>query len=407
MPWRRHSAHSPEDEFADEVIGLVQDLLGLKATKLDNFALQIARPGGTPIQMNLHNVYIEARSVGGDERAQRLRTAILAMVPSTRPATWTDAAPRLLPAVRAASWVAASFSSAPVTGRSAMPFARPLVPFVSIMCAIDSEHAMTFATDTDLAAWDVTDEQAIRTASDNLARMPIRVARSGPEAAILDPDGYISSWLAVPSVLAQVAANLGSTVVALAPSRDRLILVDAEDEPAAVRVLETALQEYQSAPRQLSPVPYLVRDGGVEPWQPPAGHPARRTVDNATRILAAVEYGQQQSRLEDELLKAGEDVFIAKYSLMQRQDGSMWSWTAWVKQVTNGLIPQADVVLFGDNDNQEARFAVRWGDAVRLAGQALHEEAAFDPPRWRYRGWPDSETKAALREQAVPFPPPA
>jgi uncharacterized protein YtpQ (UPF0354 family) len=155
------------------------------------------------------------------------------------------------------------------------------------MCAIDSEHAMTFATDADLAAWGVTDDQAMRTASDNLARMQVRVARSGPEATFLDPDGYISSWLAAPSVLAQIAGNLGSTVIALAPSRDRLMLLDVEDAAAAFRLLESALQEYQSAPRRLSPVPYLVRDGRVEPWQPPAGHPARPIVDNATRILAS------------------------------------------------------------------------------------------------------------------------
>jgi hypothetical protein len=406
MPWRRRADHSPEDEFAREVIGLVRDLLGLKATKLDDFALQIVRPGSTPIQMNLHNVYAETRSVDGDERAQRLRTAVLAMVPSPRPESWAEAAPRLLPAVRAASWVAAAAGAAPTSGRSVRPFVRPLVPFIRVMCAIDSEHAMTFATDADLAAWGVTDDQAMRTASSNLAQMQVTVARSGPEATLLDPDGYISSWLATPSVLAQIAGSLGTTVVALAPSRDRLILLDVDDAAAAVTALESALEEYQSAPRRLSPVPYLVRDGQVEPWQPPASHPARPIVENASRILAAFEYDQQQSRLEDQLLKAGEDVFVAKYALMQRRDGSMWSWAAWVKQVTNGLVPEADVVLLGDNDDPDARFAVRWSDVLRLSGDALHEEPAFDPPRWRYRGWPDSDSLAALREQAVPFPPP-
>jgi len=407
MPWRRRAAHSPEDELADEVIGLLRDLLGLKARKLDDFALQIVRPGTSPIQMNLHNVYAETRYVDGDERTRRLQAAVMAMVPSPRPATWAEAAPRLLPAVRAASWVAAAGGSASVAGQPQRPFARPLVPFVGVMGAIDSEHAMAFATDADLKAWGVTDDQAIRMASENLARMPIMVNRSGPGIAIVGPDGYVSSWLAVPAALARVAADVGSTVLALAPSRDRLLLLDAKDAPVVVRALENALQEYQEAPRRLSPVPYLVRDDHVEPWRPPAGHPAERIVENATRILASVEYGEQQSKLEDQLLNAGEDVFVAKYSLMQRPDGSMWSWTVWVKQVTNGLVPQADVVLFGDNDSQEARFAVRWGDAVRLSGEALHEEAAFDPPRWRYRGWPGGETLATLREHAVPFPPPA
>jgi hypothetical protein len=407
MSWRRRAARSPEDQFADEVIGLVRELLGLTATRLDGFALQIDQPGGLPIVMNLQNVYAEDRPVDAAARARRLRTAVMAMVPSLRPATWATAAPRLLPAVRAASWVAASSGQTSAPGRSVRTFARPLVPFVSVICAIDSEHAMTFATDDDLRSWGVTEDQAMRTASDNLARMPLRVARRGPEAAVLGPDGYISSWLAVPTALAKVAPGLGPSVVVCAPSRDRLILLDVSDEPAAVQVLERTLQEYRATARQLSPVPYLVRSGGVEPWEPSATHPARPVVDRAARILAGVEYGQQQSGLPDLLEKAGEDVFVAKYALMQRQDGSMWCWAVWVKQVTNGLLPQVDVVFLRDNDNPGTDFAVGWSDALRLASKALQEEAAFDPPRWRYRGWPDTATLAALRERTMPLPPPA
>jgi hypothetical protein len=272
------------------------------------------------------------------------------------------------------------------------------------MCVVDSEYAMTFATDADLAAWGVDEDQATAAAARNLALAPIDVHRTGWGAVILGPDGYVSSWLAVPSVLARVAADVGRTVVAVAASRDQLVLVDVEDLPAAVRVLERTLEEYQSAPRQLSPVPYLVRDGGVEQWEPPEGHPARPVADNAYRILAAVEYGRQQSHLQEELAKTDEDVFVASYTLVQRQDGSMWSWAAWVRQVTDGLLPRADIVMLVDNDNADAGFAVSWADALALAADALQEEAAFDPPRWRYRRWPDNPAMAALRQQAVPLP---
>ena len=36
----------------------------------------------------------------------------------------------------------------------------------------------------------------------------------------------------------------------------------------------------------------------------------------------------------------------------------------------------------------------------------LSEEAGYDPPRWRHRGWPDDRTLALLRADAVPLPPP-
>ena len=97
---------------------------------------------------------------------------------------------------------------------------------------------------------------------------------------------------------------------------------------------------------------------------------------------------------------------MASFALVQRPDGSVWSWAAWPKQVTNGLVPQVDLLLMGDNENKEDRFAVRWDDAINIGGEALRREPAFDPPRWRYGGWPDAATTAVLRKVAVPFPPP-
>jgi hypothetical protein len=407
MPWLRGSQSSPEDQFASEVIALVRRIFGLRAKRLDDFALRIERPDAPPVTMNLANIYAEARQLDGEARAERLRRAVLAMVPQPRVANWRDAAPRLLPAVRTASWASALIKIPGARPSSTVPFGKPLVPFVKVLCAIDSEHSMTFATTVDLAAWGVTDDEALRTASANLARMPCQVRRNGPMALVLGPDGYVSSWLAAPAALARVAVDIGRSVIAVAAERDQLILIDAAHPDAAVRMLVPTLEHYQTAARQLSPVPYLVSEAGIEPWVPPPGHPARPIVDEAACYLAAVEYGQQTAMLDDHLAKAGEDVYVAKHALMQRADGSFWSWTSWVRQVTNGLLPRVDVLVFGDNEDPDARFAVRWDDAFRLAGDALQEEAGYDPPRWRHRGWPDDSALVFLRANPVPLPPPS
>jgi len=167
------------------------------------------------------------------------------------------------------------------------------------------------------------------------------------------------------------------------------------------------IRDSQDTARQLTPVPYRVGESGIEVWVPPKSHAARTLVDKAKHILANVEYGLQRSALEQRFIKAGEDVFVAGYDLVQRPDGSVWSWAVWVKQVTNGLLPQVDVLLMGDNDNKPDRFAVRWADAITIGAGALQREPAFDPPRWRYRGWPEATTEASLRKVAVPFPPPS
>jgi hypothetical protein len=406
MPWLRGARSSPEDQFAGEVIALVRGILGLKAKRLDDFALRIEWPDSPPVTMNLHNIYAEAGQLDGDARAERLRRAVLAMAPQPGPADWLDAAPRLLPAVRTASWANAVTGHSGAATSAEVPFGKPLVPSVKVLCAIDSEHSITFASASDLARWGVSDDEALRTAAANLARMPCQVRRNGPISLVLGPDGYISSWLAAPAALARVAAGISDSVIAVAAERDQLILIDAGHPDAAARMLEPTLEHYQAAARQLSPAPYLVSEAGIEPWVPPPGHPARPIVDKATRYLAAVEYGQQKDMLDHVQAEEGEDVYVAKHTLMQRPDGSSWSFAPWVRQVTNGLLPRADILAFTDNQAPDAQFAVRWDDALRVAGHVLHEEPSYDPPRWRHHGWPDDSTLALLRANAAPLPPP-
>jgi hypothetical protein len=139
---------------------------------------------------------------------------------------------------------------------------------------------------------------------------------------------------------------------------------------------------------------------------PPPGHPARPIVDKTARYLAAVEYRQQKVMLDQYLAKTGEDAHVAKHTLMQGPDGSLWSYAPWVKQVTNGLLPRVDVLAFIDNEAPDVQFAVRWDDAFGVAGHVLQEEPSYDPPRWRHHGWPQDSALALLRANTVPLPPP-
>lgn len=387
---------SPQDKFADEMLALAQTLGGFKAERMDGFRLRLELPGRPATIMNLGNIYLEAQQLTGEERAERLRTAVLAMAPPPRPETWAEASPKLMPAVRSVSWL-----TAPPGPR---PISKPFAPFLRLMCAIDSDYALSYVTDDDLHRWGVGDDQAFETATANLAARTVQVGRAGQVAIVMGPDGYTSSWLAAPAKLYRFASDIASEVVAVAASRDSLVLVDVADVRATLKVMEEELDGYQKAPRQLSPVPYRVTATGVEVWEPPRDHPAWPLVEKAQRFLANVEYNQQGAVLDERSVESGEDVYVASYSLVGLPDGSVWSWAVWVKQVTNGLLPQVDVVVMGDNDHKEDRFGVGWADAIRIAAEWLVVEAEFDPPRWRYRAWPPAATLAALRNVAVPFP---
>ena len=399
---RRKPEQSVEEQFSDEVIVLCRELLGARAKRRSDFALEIARPDGRAITMNLQNVFLEAQSSSGEERAMRLRTAVLAMAPQPRPATWDVAASKLLPAVRAVSWKAAASAAS-----SVQALHRPFLPYLDLMYAIDFENAMTYVTESDLRAWKVDQNEVAMLSCNNLLEKPMSIGIAGPLRLVVGPDGYTSSWLATPEALRRVAHDLGDEVIAVAPSRDQLRLLPLDDVDLVVSELRNAEEDYQKEARRLSPVPYLIGVDDLIPWVPSADHPARIPVERAHALLAMFEYEQQRLVLQDLFTKVGDDVFVAQFSLIQREDGSVWSWAVCPKQVSAGLVPRVDVLLFGDNDNADAKFAVRWDDAMALAGDALQPEPGYEPLRWRYRGWPDDTTVVNLRERSVRFPPKA
>ena len=341
--------------------------------------------------MFLNNVFVEASGAEGDEREQRLRYAVLALAPVHHPETWEEAAPTLLPAVRAVSW------KNPV-GASEVA-ARPFAPFLALLTARDSEYSMSYVTSPDLDDWGVDAETVEARASANFGEYGVPVDGEPPRLEIVGPDGYVSSWLTAGDVLARIGERIGGEFVVLAPSRDALRLVATADRDRLQRELELALAEYEEAPRQLSPVPYAVVGGRVVEWGPPDGDPCAPIVDRCRHMLALVEYTVQRNALVERLEATGEDVFVANYILSQLPDGSVQASTAWSRGIVSSL-PRTDVVSFVEIETK-AVFEVRWDDVIRVAGDALRSEPGSDPPRWRVADWPDAAVLEQLRALAV------
>lgn len=388
---------SPEDAFAEEITTLVRQALPVRTVApVDNFSLSITFADGQTTTMFLGTIFAEASRLDGQGRAERLRRAVLAMAPAERPSAWADAAGLLRPALRAMSWAAAG------GGGDAQPSWKPFAPFIVSLTAIDAEHGMSFVTYSDIDRWKVDRVTIEKTAHDNLVRSGVAVVRVGndPWMDVAGPDGYISSWLLCPDALEHLGDALGGHFVALAPSRDELRLVATSDRAALLAQLETLLEAYQAAPRQLSPVPYELSGGRFVPWVPPPGDPCRLVVDRANAFLAAVEYGQQHDALEELFERTGHDIFVAQFNLIERPDTTVWSWAAWVKQVTAGLLPRADYVALGDTE-EGTSFWVRWEDAERLAPKGLRLDPDYHPPRWQTSGWPDDGELTCLRAVAI------
>lgn len=395
---RGRAKRTPEDAFADELARMVPLLVPVQSVERgDDFSLKLVMKDGKPAVLFLQNIFAEASRLDGEGREERLRRAVLALAPSGRPQTWDEAKPRLMPALRAASWAAALSH-----GARSSPLRRVFSPFLLSLVAIDDEHGMSFVTEDDAREWAVEWADVLSAAVANLLRttVPVGAPRDSPCLDVLGPDGYVSSWLVAPQALKQFGEPLGSDFVAVAKSRDALRLIAIGDRDFLVTELERLLAEYLSEPRQLSPVPFIVQNGETAPWDPPKNDLCRPIVDRLQHMLALREYDLQLTVLDDLFTKSGDDVFVARYSLMEREDKSVWSWASWAKQVSQALLPRTDYLCLSDLDTK-ANLWVRWDDAERVTGEALQEERGYYPARWRVRGWPDERVVAKLGQLAV------
>ncbi len=168
--WRRRR-QTPEQAFSDEVAQLVPQLVATqRVDQHDDFSLHITMAGGEVVVMFLQNIFAEASKLEGDPRAERIRRAVLAMNPPARPVTWAEAAPKVLPAVRAASTAAA------YTAGSIVPIRSVLVPLVFRLLALDEEHSLSFVTEEDVTAWAVEAAAVEARAGDNLRHGGAEVA---------------------------------------------------------------------------------------------------------------------------------------------------------------------------------------------------------------------------------------
>jgi hypothetical protein len=378
----------PQETFVREVADLARQLLGARVERLGDLGLRVQAPGAEAVTINLDNLYIETQAVSADERRFRLHAMLGAFGVIDRPASWDDAADRVLPAVRATSWA---------VGAGAGVSRRQMLPFVELLFAIDSDTTIAYVTEADLRMWGVDQGVVEGQALANLAGYDPAIEPLGAAAVVTGPDGYASSWLASPGELSRFADLLGPELIVLAPARDQLRLIDAGDTEAVVSGLKRSLDDYDAEPRRLSPVPYALSRGAVTVWDPPASHPAVGLVALARRTLATFEYGCQQEALAELLQHAGADLAVAAHTLMSASDGTPWSWALWPAGKPT-LLPEVDRLIVGDGDGV---FSVAWADALAAAGLELRVEPGLSPARWRTAGPPSLAALARLRARGT------
>jgi uncharacterized protein YtpQ (UPF0354 family) len=360
----------------------------------DRFAVAYQRDteNAQPVWMYLSTLFAECEREP-ETRVDRIRRYVTTLLGTDEPpASWAAVRPLLRPVLRGAMFGRSSDQSRPSVLR------RPAQPFLDELVVVDRPTSMSYVTATMAGTWGVGDEEIFASARANLAETAELPEPDPTEGPVLlrfvdDGDAYWPSHLLLEGWLGGLADRVGGPPIAFAPDVNTL-LVTCVDPDTMAPLLELVAEEYLEAPRRLTPVGYTVDSiGRVVPYLPPPAHPVAALFRRAERLLATREYAAQRDLLDETDLVE----YVANLELYAREDGSVFTVTAWAVSLAT-LLPKADFVgLVVDGEAEP--FFLPFG--TMLDAGLLAEAVEYRPVRYRAEADPDSDTVAKLRAAAI------
>ncbi len=357
-----------------------------------------------PSQAFLKNTFLETRESSPEEKLLAIRRLLSILDLSDEELTWEEASARLVPLLRLDSFAAAGSL-----------VSQTFAPFLRVFIGVDHEATVAYVTEEKLRGWAQAPDSALEQAYFNLRAHVDAATAEAPDVESYDEgapypiwhvtrdDSYETSRLALPGYLASFRGRVAGSPIAVAPHR-RLLVVSGDAHAAAiVRLAQMAENEFNAAPRPLSPAVYtLDATDAVVPLRLPPEHPQHLAVERGHLLLAATSYGEQKEILEERFEQDGTDVFVATYSLFSdKHDERLRSYCT-LAQGVDALLPSTDLVaLIAEQEGAEPLF-VPWSKLLELAPECVRPEPEHDPPRFRVVGWPDAKTLAALAQHAFP-----
>jgi hypothetical protein len=270
---------------------------------------------------------------------------------------------------------------------------------------LDYPDAVKSVGTSDLRDWGVGFDEAMAIARDNLW------SRSNENFLPLAPGTYVSPWhdthdcsrLYLHDLVWQLEVK--GAHVAFVPNREVLIVTGSDDAEGLTRAAALA-EEALNQTRAMTGIAFRLDGSNWVPFLPPADSPAYGPLKRLAMRSRLMDYTEQTEALNALAEKEGEDVFVGGHRVVEREDGSWFSWAVWVEGITNALMPEADCITFGratrkDGSPGEPYGWADWATVRRVCGD-LMEPTDLYPPRYRVRSFPTAEQlqQLNLREKA-------
>ncbi len=364
----------------------------------ERFSLRL----GTTQTMYLQNAYKDYCAARWSQRKNVLaKYSAVSALPDQADHTFEQAKPHLLPRVRERFYYP-SFELNIQIERAIRPVAgakpvlenfvvTPLNDLLTLELVHDLPDAIKSVGKSELNEWGVTFEQGLVHARENLWRM------SNKDFVRITPGLYVSPWqdqhdasrLILHDLIWQLPVN-GQHIAAI-PNRDLLIVTGSMDDSGLLGMAKL-IDDTMKKPRPMTGTVFRLDGSRWVPFLPEEKSDAYWPLKRAAVVSSAQEFAEQCELLNTLFKKTGRDCFVAKLTVMQNNEGKLWTWTSWVEGLTDSLIPQAEYVLFGRMNNGKAeRIGFGRWDCVRQVLGDLMEETAFYPPRWGLRSFPTAD----------------
>jgi hypothetical protein len=273
---------------------------------------------------------------------------------------------------------------------------RPLGDDLVVTLVIDLPNSMMEISGETLARWDVTFEQALGAARQNLRTASAGRLEPAAPGVWASPwkDNYDASRLLLPELLEGM--GLKGDAVAMVPNRDTLLLAGSED-PRGLATMVSLAEPLLSGPRPMTGFALRLEEHVWVPFSPDRLDPVRRLLNRLRVVSRARDYGEQKGLLEKLHEKEGQDLYVGSYAAVQSPEGEVSSYGVWSKGVAT-LLPEADQVAFVRPDEPKDRRVAGmapWGIVRKVAGGLMSAQSMF-PERWRVDEFPTEAQLAAM-----------
>lgn len=280
---------------------------------------------------------------------------------------------------------------------------RTIARHLAAGLVLDMPEQIVILPEAHLREWEVSVDQAYDRSMANLRKLSADPMRK------IGPGLYVSPWqdnhdgariLLLDKI--QAECEVEGELLAFIPNRDHLVITGAAESAGLANALNI-VEKISAAPRSMSFVPLVLRNGSWELYQLPTFHPEFIRFEQLLTDTLLTIYGENKELL-DQLKNASDkqDLYVARFNAVQNtESGKITTYCVWSDGV-EALLPRTEFIGFAryssdpENDDVTSLGLAPFDQVTALLGKDTIDTDGGYPERFRVTRFPTSEELARL-----------